>query len=562
MNYLSRFPFKFTHICVVIVLFGLVLAPIQVIQAGRSNMTESQPVAPQVLGNYSPDAHEILKDLTFRQALAYCTDRHTLARAAYPLLSNAEIDALMTDSFLPPDHWAYTAPSTHYGYNPTQGKALLEFLNWSLPEGATYRVNEKGEELALVLTTSNAALRIAYGEVLELQWKDCGIRLERLHSDSDWLFGDTTGVKRSDFELASFAWIWADDDLLAPYYACDQVPTKSNGWQGYNYNGWCNSAATDAAFQGDNLSLTQEQRRAYYAILQEEYAQDLPALTLFKRTEQPKTVEHLTFNFYYPPPPPTDFKDVEFRRALAYCTDRNAITRAVYPTLSQTEIAALEMDSFFPQDHWAYTQPGMLYPYDPEEGKMLLENLGWTLPQGATFRVNSDGDELALVLTTSSSLMRYLYGEILEAQWEICGINLVRFHASPEWMFAATTGVQRRNFDLTAFAWDVVYDDTVEISGLYACDKVPSALNDWPAEDWNYMGWCNPAASQAAYLGDNASLTEAQRKAYYAQVQEEFSNQVPSIPLFKRPGDIVYWEHIDFNLFDLNETLFLPMNSK
>ena len=48
--------------------------------------------------------HPILTTQVVREAIAYCTDRFALAQAAYPDLTDLEIEALMMDSFLPKDN--------------------------------------------------------------------------------------------------------------------------------------------------------------------------------------------------------------------------------------------------------------------------------------------------------------------------------------------------------------------------------------------------------------------------------------------------------------------------
>ena len=61
------------------------------------------------------------------------------------------------DSFLSKDHWAYAGPYKDYPYDPAKGKALLEELGWK--QQGDYRVNAKGETLALKFVATQAQLR-------------------------------------------------------------------------------------------------------------------------------------------------------------------------------------------------------------------------------------------------------------------------------------------------------------------------------------------------------------------------------------------------------------------
>jgi ABC-type transport system substrate-binding protein len=67
-------------------------------------------------------------------------------------------------------------------------------------------------------------------------------------------------------------------------YACDRIPLPSNNWQGQNYMGWCNEAASNA-IKAANNTLDRDERIAQYAIVQQEFAKDLPSLPIFSRAE-------------------------------------------------------------------------------------------------------------------------------------------------------------------------------------------------------------------------------------------------------------------------------------
>jgi ABC-type transport system substrate-binding protein len=243
------------------------------------------------------------------------------------------------------------------------------------------------------------------------------------------------------------------------------------------------------------------------------------------------------------PVPHPILSDVQIRKAIAYCTDKDALIASVYPTLTPAERQELVMDTFIPTTSWAYTPPTTTYPYSPTVGQNLLDTAGWTLPLGAEYRTK-DGKELVLILTTTTSSFRVTYLTVFEAQMKACGIRVIRNHQPASWWFGLTTGLQVRDFELGAFAWVV---DQAEPGGrtLYACDQIPLPTNDWSGQ--NYMGWCNQAASDAIVQASNTQLPQAQRKAFYATFINLFAEDVPSLPLFLHQGSTT-WEHIDFNL--------------
>lgn len=219
--------------------------------------------------------------------------------------------------------------------------------------------------------------------------------------------------------------------------------------------------------------------------------------------------------------------DLRVRQAIAYCSNRDELIQSVYPFV--TDPSTLRMDSFIPTDHWAHASGLEAYDYDPDKAAALLDEAGWTLADGASIRSNANGDSLSLKFTTTSAQFRQTWAAVLESQLAACGIQIIRLHAPASWWFGDTTGLSRRDFELGAFAWVGSADPGGE--SLYACDKIPLPSNNW--EGQNYMGWCNEEASVAIKNANN-TLVKEERIAQYAIVQQAFSADMPSLPLFNR----------------------------
>ncbi len=227
--------------------------------------------------------------------------------------------------------------------------------------------------------------------------------------------------------------------------------------------------------------------------------------------------------------------DIRFRQALAYCTNRPELIASVYPFLGEEEQQELLMDTFLPQGHWALAPEDQIttYPFDPEQGQQLLDEAGWTLPEGGgpgDVRVNADGEPLAVDFTTTDAQFRQTWASVLEQQLlENCGIQIIRTHAPGSWWFGSSTGLQRRDFELGAYAWVGEADPGGET--LYACSQIPLPSNNW--EGQNYMGWCNEEASNAIFAANN-TLNREERIEQYHIVQSAFTEDMISLPLFNR----------------------------
>lgn len=251
--------------------------------------------------------HPILSDVKVRQAIAYCTNRPELIQSVYPFLSEEQQTKQLMDTNVPKDHWASSTEGvTVYNFDPEKGKALLEEAGWTGEDGAI-RTNAAGEELNLKFLTTNAQFRQTWATVLEQQLADnCGIQIVRTHAPASFVFGATSGLQRRDFELGAFAWVGEADPDVSTLYACNQIPTPANNWEGQNYMGWCNETASNAVLAGGN-TLDREARKAAYATFQQEFSKDMVSLPLFQRTEaeaaninlqnwKPDATEYVTAN--------------------------------------------------------------------------------------------------------------------------------------------------------------------------------------------------------------------------------------------------------------------------
>lgn len=231
-------------------------------------------------------------------------------------------------------------------------------------------------------------------------------------------------------------------------------------------------------------------------------------------------------------PPLPIIDDLRVRQAIAYCTDRAALIRSVYPWIEET--AAYEMDSFLPANHplFAKTEPAIQqYPYDPGQGISMLELAGWTLAPAAIYRTNSLGEELFLALTTTASEFRQTWVPVFIEQMKACGLHLEAVFLAAEEFYASEGPLARRDFMLAAYASQATY--APDLLPLFACERIPSLENSWQGQ--NYSGWCSPEVDEAARIAGMSLSLEARTTAYRL-IQEAYARDVPGLPLFRRMG--------------------------
>ena len=223
--------------------------------------------------------------------------------------------------------------------------------------------------------------------------------------------------------------------------------------------------------------------------------------------------------------------DLKVRQALAYCTNKADLAKAGYPLLSDEQAQGLVMDTFIPKAHWAYAGDAnvTIYAFDTAKGGALLDEAGWKLAEGADVRAKEDGQVLALKFYTTTAAFRQAWAAVWEKQMAECGVQILRSHVPSTWWFGDTTGLAVRDFQIGAFAWVGQADPGGQT--LWACDQIPLPENNWAGQ--NYMGWCNEAASQAIKNANNTLIKEDRIK-WFTIVQQEYTKDVPAIPIFNR----------------------------
>ena len=223
--------------------------------------------------------------------------------------------------------------------------------------------------------------------------------------------------------------------------------------------------------------------------------------------------------------------DLRVRQAMAHCTNKADLAKAGYPLLTTEEAQSLVMDTFIPTAHWAYAGAENVtqYPFDVAAGGALLDEAGWTQAEEGAVRTKEDGSVLALKFATTTAAFRQAWAAVWEAQMADCGIQILRSHVPASWWFGDTTGLQVRDFQIGAFAWVGQADPSGQT--LWACDQIPLPSNNFVGQ--NYMGWCNEAADKAIKAANN-TLDKEGRKAQYLIVQQEYTKDVPAIPIFNR----------------------------
>jgi peptide/nickel transport system substrate-binding protein len=224
------------------------------------------------------------------------------------------------------------------------------------------------------------------------------------------------------------------------------------------------------------------------------------------------------------------FQNVAFRQAIAYCLDRQAIVDGA------TNGAAVVQHTYTAADHPLYAGDDniTIYEFDPEKGKAMLADLGWTDSDGDGI-LDSGGQKLAFVHSTRVNPLREKVTQIVQAQLkDNCGIETTIETYGSEYFADGPDGlVFGRQYDLGEFAWLTGVEPPCT---LYISSQLPSAELGWGNS--NNVGFEN-ADFDAACNAATQALDEATKAAEHAKAQKVFTENLPSLPLFARAKILV-----------------------
>ncbi len=203
-------------------------------------------------------------------------------------------------------------------------------------------------------------------------------------------------------------------------------------------------------------------------------------------------------------------QEVAIRQALAYGLDRPQLVDAVLSG------QGLPLEGPFSPSHWAYN-PALLtsYSYQPITATTLLDNLGWTLLEGASVRQLGE-ERLALRLLALDTAL----ANAVAADWRELGAAVEVETAVSQEEFLEK--LRTRDFDV----------GLVDIMGT----DDPDLYNFWSQEaivrGQNYGGWNNRRASEALENG-RKTWPAADRKLFYNTFLRQFNSDLPAITLFQ-----------------------------
>ncbi|MFP4393894.1 MAG: peptide ABC transporter substrate-binding protein [Anaerolineales bacterium] len=227
---------------------------------------------------------------------------------------------------------------------------------------------------------------------------------------------------------------------------------------------------------------------------------------------------------------PDFFGDVRMRHAIAHCLNRQQVVDVLLYGHSVVP------DTYIPPQHPLHaTDILTTYPFDPERGQVLLEEIGWVdidedgVREAQDIEGIRDGTELAFTWLSTTDAMRVQYMELFQADLARCGIAVNLEYQPPTEYFADGPDgpIFGRRFDLSSYAW---MSSAEPDCSLYTTEMIPTANRSWSGQ--NYTGFSDVAYDRACRQARQALAgAEAYTESYHT-TQRIFTEQLPAMPLF------------------------------
>ncbi len=237
---------------------------------GYAVRLETGPTQDHVIFNLR---NPILADSIVRQAFHFALNREAIAEAVYGQKS------MVMDQIYHPMDPLYTKPTTHYGFNPSFAKRLLNDAGW-IDQGKGIR--EKNGELLrfqIKFTKDHGRPRIA--ELMRQQLKKVGITLELVPEESSAFVNRTLPhANFRDMVLLS----WTPPPMFLPWSVLhsSEIPTPENSYKGGNVGAFF-SKEFDATLEDLSKEVAFKQQKILAYRLTNLYLEQLPTIPMFFR---------------------------------------------------------------------------------------------------------------------------------------------------------------------------------------------------------------------------------------------------------------------------------------
>jgi peptide/nickel transport system substrate-binding protein len=233
------------------------------LQKDHLNIVQGQGVDYMYIGVNLRDA--ILKNKRVRQAIAHAVDREAIVKYLRRDLAQPAVGVLS------PVAWAFEPHVPEFPHDVERAKQLLDEAGYPDPDG-----DGPQPRLRLSLKTSTDEFYRLQATVIQQDLRLAGIDVDIRSYEFATFYAD---VLSGNVQLYTLQWVGVTDpDMLRRLYHSKQAPPV-----GFNRNYYSNPQV-DRLIDLASTAETDEDRRKYYSDVQKIVADDVPAVSLWYKT--------------------------------------------------------------------------------------------------------------------------------------------------------------------------------------------------------------------------------------------------------------------------------------
>ena len=218
--------------------------------------------------------------------------------------------------------------------------------------------------------------------------------------------------------------------------------------------------------------------------------------------------------------PPID--NVKVRQAIAYTVDRESIINNLLQGYGKIA------HSILPEESWAYT-PGTTYSHDVAKAKQLLDEAGYTDPDGDGPRMRF-AKPVVYKVSGSSNIGRQVAGVIQNYLKEV-GIPVEIQTPESNTLFDE---LRRGTFQIAYSQWVGGTQDPIFYKDLFATSEIPTETR--PSR--NRSRYSNPEMDKLLEEAVN-TYDRARARELYTRIQEIVSRDVPVFPMWYQSNIVI-----------------------
>jgi peptide/nickel transport system substrate-binding protein len=244
--------------------------------------TSALPKFSLIYLNLASDTAPFLAEREVRQALLYALDRQMLIDQVL----NGQ--AVVADSPVLPDSWAYDPTIPKYEYDPEKAITLLEDAGWrairtdvssSISDTATISPTitswfKDRRPLSFSLLVPDDSARLAVADEIARQWAAVGIQA-RIEPVNVGLLSEYLVPRRYEAALVDLDFTLAGDPDPYPFWHQTQIDPPGQNYAGYD------DRETSEILEQARQTPDQEARKELYHEFQQRFAAAVPAILLY-----------------------------------------------------------------------------------------------------------------------------------------------------------------------------------------------------------------------------------------------------------------------------------------